>query len=159
MAHAPRRTVELAMAGVVAVFGAVVAIDSLSHDIGWNANGPGPGYFPFRVGVLLIGASAAIAVRAARSASGPAFVTAVELGRSFSVFWPTAAAVAGMFALGTYVPSVVYLAWMMRTHGGHGWGRAIATSTVIIVVIFAIFELWFQVPLAKGPLETALGFY
>ena len=38
--------------------------------------------------------------------------------RSVSVFWPTAAAVAGaMFVLGCYVPSAVYLAWMMRAHG------------------------------------------
>jgi hypothetical protein len=137
----------------------LVAIDSLSHDVGWNANGPGPGYFPFRIGVLLIAASAAIAVNAARGEPSRAFVTGVGLRRSFSVFWPTAAAVAGMFALGSYVPSLVYLAWMMRTHGRHRWVRAIATSTVIILVIFVIFELWFQVPLAKGPVEAALGFY
>ena len=159
MAHATKRTVELATAGMVAAFGALVAIDSLSHDVGWNANGPGPGYFPFRIGVLLIAASAAIAVSAARGESSRTFVTGVELTRSFSVFWPTAAAVAGIFALGSYVPSLGYLAWMMRTHGRHGWVRAIATSTVIILVLFVIFELRFHVPLAKGPVEAALGFY
>jgi hypothetical protein len=159
MAPAATRTVELATAGIVAVFGAVVAFDSLSHDVGWNANGPGAGYFPFRLGVLLIAASAAIAVSAARGEPGRAFVTGVELRRSFSVFWPTAAAVAGMFVLGSYVPSLVYLAWMMRTHGRHGWARAFGTATAITLVIFVIFELWFQVPLAKGPVEAALGYY
>ena len=33
----------------------VVIAESLTHDIGWNETGPGSGYFPFRVGLLLIG--------------------------------------------------------------------------------------------------------
>jgi hypothetical protein len=28
-----------------------------------------------------------------------------------------------------------------------------------ILLFFAVFELWFQVPLAKGPIEAALGLY
>ncbi len=39
-----------------------------------------------------------------------------------------------------------------------GCGR-FATSAAVIAVFFAVFELWFRVPLAKGPLENALGIY
>ena len=95
-----------------------------------------------------------------RDASGPvSFVTREELGRSFSVLWPTIALVAAMIPLGCYVPSAVYLAWMMRRHGGYGWLLSAAYGVAIAVAFFLVFDLWFRVPLAKGPIEAALGLY
>jgi putative tricarboxylic transport membrane protein len=194
--YAYRRTAELATAVAVALTGAVVVAESLTHDIGWNETGPGSGYFPFRVGLLLIGAaairllqsshrgtgSASIEVRASGAvetrenlrgagsastseslASGPAgtisFVTRDELRRSLSVFWPTAALVGAMFPLGCYVPSGVYLAWMMRRHGGYGWLLSAAYGAAVMVAFFLVFDLWFRVPLAKGPLEALFSIY
>jgi hypothetical protein len=170
--------------------GAIVTVESLSHDIGWNETGPGSGYFPFRVGLLLVGVAIVrvlqVVTAEARLKPGPttdtearlkpgpttetearlkpgptttAFVTREELGRSLSVFWPTAALVVAMYPLGCYVPSLVYLAWMMRRHGGYHWGKSVAFATAVTVAFFLIFELWFSVPLAKGPLEAALGLY
>jgi hypothetical protein len=179
-----RRTLEIwtaAAAGLVAV---VVIVESLTHDIGWNEAGPGSGYFPFRLGLLLFAAAivrvlqtvrgAGSASRASHAsgpagtlasgpvgpASGPAvFVTREELRRSLSVFWPTAALVVAMFPLGCYVPSGVYLAWMMRRHGGHGWLLSVAYGAAVMVAFFLIFDLWFKVPLAKGPLEALFRIY
>jgi uncharacterized membrane protein len=79
------------------------------------------------------------------------FVTRDELRRSLSVFWPTAVLVAGMFVLGSYVPSGVYLAWMLRRHGGRGWVASIAYAAVVMAIFFLIFDVWFRVPLARGP--------
>lgn len=173
-----RRTLEIATAAVLGVVGGIVVSESLTHDIGWNETGPGSGYFPFRVGLLLIAAatihlvqqlrgtgSASASLRGAGSASsighasGPAesFVTREELGRSVSVFWPTAALVIAMFPLGCYIPSGAYLAWMMRRHGGHGWLLSIVYGVAVMMAFFLIFDLWFRVPLAKGPLEGAFG--
>jgi hypothetical protein len=156
---ARRRTIELAAAAGIAVFGMVVAGDSLTHDIRWDANGPAPGYFPFRIGLLIVAASLVILLKAARGAGTAVFVTDVELRRSFSVFWPTAVLAAAMFGLGCYVPAVGYLAVMMRVHGRCGWTRAVATAFLAVAVIFVVFEVWLQVPLAKGPIETAFGIY
>jgi len=189
--YAHRRTVEIATAVAVALTGAVVAAESLTHDIGWNETGPGSGYFPFRVGLLLIAASLLRAWQGARGtgpasitggagsaslsqtvrgtgsasfenhASGPvdtiSFVTRDELRRSLSIFWPTAALVFAMFPLGCYLPSGVYLAWMVRRHGGRGWLLSAAYGAVVMVAFFLVFDLWFRVPLAKGPLEAAFG--
>ena len=157
-----RGTAEIATAVAVALTGAVVAAESLTHDIGWNATGPGSGYFPFRVGLLLIGAAIVrgLQVRLTTSAKATVvkkpdtttvFVTREELGRSLSVFWPTAALVVAMFPLGCYLPSGVYLAWMMRRHGGHGWLLSAAYGAAVMVAFFLVFDLWFRVPLAKGP--------
>jgi hypothetical protein len=164
--YSSRRTLEIWTAAAAGVVGAIVIAESLTHDIGWNETGPGSGYFPFRVGLLLVSA-AIIRVLQVRlkadttsTASGPAiFVTREELRRSLSVFWPTAALVVAMFPLGCYVPSGVYLAWMMRRHGGHGWLLSAAYGAAVMVAFFLIFDLWFKVPLAKGPLEGALGIF
>jgi putative tricarboxylic transport membrane protein len=190
-----RRTAEIATAVAVALTGAVVVAESLTHDIGWNETGPGSGYFPFRVGLLLVAAAVVGAwqsrgtgsaslgqtVRGTSPASlgqtvrgtGPAsleshasgpvgtisFVTREELGRSLSVFWPTAALVVAMFPLGCYLPSGAYLAWMMRRHGGHGWLLSAAHGAAVMVAFFLVFDLWFRVPLAKGPLEALFSIY
>lgn len=155
-----RRTAEIATAVAVALTGAVVVAESLTHDIGWSDTGPGSGYFPFRVGLLLIAAASIQAVQGLRGAgSAEPFVTREELRRSLSVFWPTAAVVVAMFPLGCYLPSGVYLAWMMRRHGGHGWLLSAAYGVAVMVVFFLVFDLWFRVPLAKGPLEALFSIY
>ena len=168
VAYARRRTAEIATSVAVALTGVVVVAESLTHDIGWNETGPGSGYFPFRVGLLLIAAALVCAwqTRGTGSASiefhasGPAsFVTRDELRRSLSVFWPTAALVVAMFPLGCYLPSGVYLAWMMRRHGGHGWLLSAAYGAAVMVAFFLVFDLWFRVPLAKGPLEALFSIY
>ena len=151
------RTLELCTAAVVALLGVIVSAESLTHDIGWNEAGPGSGYFPFRIGLLLT-AAAVVRSRAlregseARHASGPVvFVTREEFQRTLSVFWPTAALVAAMFLLGAYLPSAVYLAWMMRRHGGHGWLMSVVYGAAVMAAFFLIFDVWFRVPLARGP--------
>ena len=153
-------TAEIATAAGVALTGAVVAAESLTHDIGWNATGPGSGYFPFRVGLLLIGA-AIVRLLQIRLKPDPTeeFVSREELRRSLSVFWPTAALVVAMFPLGCYLPSGVYLAWMMRRHGGNGWLLSAAYGAAVMVAFFLVFDLWFRVPLAKGPLEALFSIY
>ena len=153
-----------------ALLGVVVVSESLTHDIGWNETGPGSGYFPFRIGVLLIGAAIIRLFQVRLKAdtttevrlkpdTTTAFVTREELGRSLSVLWPTMALVLAMIPLGCYVPSAVYLAWMMRRHGGYGWLLSAAYGVAIAVAFFLVFDLWFRVPLAKGPVEAALGLY
>lgn len=154
-----RRSMELGTAVAIAIFGGIVAAESLGHDIGWGESGPGAGYFPFRLGLLLIAVSVGIFVQSLRVPDGESFVSGDELRSSLAVFLPTAVLVAAMIWLGCYVPSFVYLAWMMHRHGGYGRPRSLATSALVMLAFFLVFELWFRVPLAKGPLETALGIY
>ena len=153
------RTAESATAIAIALTGAVVAAESLTHDIGWNQTGPGSGYFPFRVGLLLIGVALIHLLQVRLKPDTTSFVTGEELRRSLSVFWPTAALVVAMIPLGCYLPSGVYLAWMMRRHGGHGWVLSAAYGAAVMVAFFLVFDLWFRVPLAKGPLEALFSIY
>jgi putative tricarboxylic transport membrane protein len=170
--YVARRTAEIWTAAAAALIGAVAISESLTHDIGWNETGPGSGYFPFRIGLLLIAVAVVRLLQIRRPFSRDAlrrtrkadtttvsFVTREELGRSLSVLWPTIVLVAAMIPLGCYVPSAVYLAWMMHRHGGYGWLPSAAYGVAIAVAFFLIFDLWFRVPLAKGPVEAALGLY
>ena len=163
-----RRTVEIWTAAAIALVGAVVISESLTHDVGWNETGPGSGYFPFRVGLLLIAAAVvrllqvrlkADTTSVMKADTTSAFVTRAELSRSLSVLWPTMALVVAMIPLGCYVPSAAYLTWMMRRHGGYSWLLSAAYGAGVAVAFFLVFDLWFRVPLAKGPLEAALGLY
>jgi hypothetical protein len=167
-ARAHRRVVEVWTAAAVALAGLIVAAESLTHDVGWNETGPGPGYFPFRIGLLLIAAAAALLWRQRRAVaatSGSAqtppavFATRDEWSRTLGVLRPTTVLVGAMLVLGVYVPSGAYLAWMMRRHGGYAWATSLAFGGAAIAAFFLVFELWFRVPLAKGPIEATLGIY
>jgi hypothetical protein len=150
---------ELAVAVAVGGLGAVVAGSAATHHIGWNELGPQPGYFPFRLGLLLMATGALLFFQGLRARTGATFVGAVEFRRVLSVFVPTALLAAVMPVLGCYVPMALYLGFMMHVHGRYGWPRTVVTSLAITIAFYLIFELWFLVPLAKGPLEEALGIY
>ena len=114
---------------------------------------------PFILLIVVVAASTAFWALRSRSDSTTAFVTRDELRRSLSVLGPTVALVVAMVPLGCYVPSALYLAWMMRRHGGHGWLVSAAYGAAVAIAFFLVFDLWFRVPLAKGPVEAALGLY
>ena len=153
---ATRRALEISTALAGALVGSVVAAESLTHDIAWNEAGPGSGYFPFRIGLLLIGVAVVQVIRvlppatAKAAAASVIFVTREEFRRTLSVFWPTAVLAVAMFPLGSYLPSAIYLAWMMRRHGGRGWLVSAGYGAAVMAAFFLVFDVWFRVPLARG---------
>ena len=56
----------LAVATSIATFafGAAISYGALEHSVGWGERGPETGYFPFRLGILVMLASLATAVEA-----------------------------------------------------------------------------------------------
>jgi putative tricarboxylic transport membrane protein len=59
--------------------------------------------------------------------------------------------------LGIYVASTLYIALFMWWLGKYSWIKYVSVSVGVSVAFFLMFEVWFKVPLPKGPLETALG--
>jgi putative tricarboxylic transport membrane protein len=159
-AAGPRhQSVELGVAVAMAVFAAIVIAGSMQVGIGWGAEGPKAGFFPFYVGLAILGASI-INFGAALSERGDRrlFAEWGQLGQVMSMLVPTALYVALIPWAGIYVSSALLIALFMRWLGNYGWGMVAAISIGVPVVTFAIFEKWFLVPLPKGPLEAALGF-
>jgi p-aminobenzoyl-glutamate transporter AbgT len=46
----------------------------------------------------------------------------------------------------------------MIINGGYTLARALPYAVIVPIVIFVMFEIWFLVPLPKGPLEVMLGY-
>ncbi|NML44045.1 tripartite tricarboxylate transporter TctB family protein [Ramlibacter sp. G-1-2-2] len=153
-----RRSLEISTAATLAAFAGAVIAGALQLDTGWASTGPQSGYVPLRLGAMLLAVSLLLLVQAARTASPGTFATREQLARCLALLLPTLVMVFAMAWLGTYLTAAVYLAFMARRHGGLGWGRAAALGLVASVVTFLTFELWFGVPLAKGPIETWLGY-
>src|SRR3954471_20730745 len=103
----PEAIVALLMVAVAAV----IVSDSLRVGIGWADDGPRAGYFPFYIGLILLGASGWIFVRTLMRwrQLGGSFVSREELGGVWAVLWPSAVYAALMPFLGLYVASVLLI--------------------------------------------------
>ena len=161
----PLRVVEAAVALLFVCAAALVIVDSLRLGIDWADDGPRAGYFPFYVG-LLMGAAAlwnlGVALsglgREGRAMRGKIFAGATELAPVASMLLPSAVFVALIWWLGIYVAAFAFLAWFMRARGGFGWLPVVAVAVGLPAALFAMFEVWFLIPLPKGPVERLLGY-
>jgi hypothetical protein len=59
--------------------------------------------------------------------------------------------------LGLYVASTLFIVFFMRRLGRYPWAAAAAVGIGVSAVFFVLFEVWFKLPLPKGPLEAWLG--
>jgi hypothetical protein len=149
---------ELIVAALLATIAVLVITDSLRVGTGWADDGPRAGYFPFYIGLALLGSSAWIALgQLRRWRTLTPFTTRTEAGRVLSVLWPMVLYVGLIKVLGIYVASAVLIAWFMTRHGQHGIAARVAVPIGVPLAVFAVFERWFLVPLPKGPLEALLG--
>jgi putative tricarboxylic transport membrane protein len=157
------KTVDAITAIVIFLFGAVVIWDSWRLGSKWGSDGPEAGYFPFYIGLILCFASAIILVGALRAKGDDSFVSTASLKLILSVMIPTViytALIGGagpVPALGIYVASAIFIALFMKWLGKYAWPLTLGVAVGVPVVFFLLFEIWFKVPLPKGPLEAALG--
>lgn len=151
---------EIGVAVLLLAIGALVVADSLRVGIGWADDGPRSGYFPFYIGLMLIGASGWTLVRAliGRMALKGDFATREQIGLVFAVLVPMVVYVGLIAGLGIYVASFMLIAYFMKRHGQYGWAPTLAVAVAVPIAFFLLFERWFLVLLPKGPLERALGF-
>jgi hypothetical protein len=70
---------------------------------------------------------------------------------------PTLLYVIGIYFLGIYVSSILFVALFMVFLGKYHWLRSALVALGVSIAFFLLFEVWFRVPLPKGPLEAALG--
>ena len=152
------RVADLVTASVLVLVGGIVVLDALRLGIGWGTDGPRSGFFPFWLSITLIVSAVIVLVQASRRAEGGAFVTRAQLGPVLTVLWPATAMVLLTQFIGLYVAGSLYLGFYMRRVGHHGWRAVLALSLAVPVILFMVFELWFLVPMPKGPLEHWLGY-
>jgi uncharacterized membrane protein (DUF485 family) len=127
--------------------------------IGWGAEGPRAGFFPFYVSlIVLISCAVNLASVFRKSNDGKLFAEWGQLRQVGSVLVPTAIYVGLVPYIGIYVSSALLIAVFMRWFGRYSWPAVIAISILVPILTFVTFEIWFLVPLPKGPLENWLGY-
>jgi len=148
-------TVDAAVATVLFVGGVVVIIEARRLGAGWTTDGPGAGYFPFYIGLLICIASLGIFYQALFSKSrdsGP-FVDREQTVRVLSVLLPAIVYVFATVFLGLYVASAIYIALFMIVLGKYPPLKSVLLAAIVNAAFFAMFEVWFKVPLYKGTLD------
>ena len=138
----------------------IVMWDSWRIGAGWASDGPESGYFPFYIGVIMFISSLGTLVMAivSRTPNLDTFVSKTQLKSVLSVLVPTMVYVALLPWLGIYVASAIFIAAFMIVLGKYSPLLAAAVGIGVPLYLFMMFEVWFLIPLPKGPVETMLGF-
>jgi hypothetical protein len=155
------RWVELVVALLIVAVGVVVLIDSFRVGAGWGPDGPRAGYFPGIIGWILAATGLWIAggtLLRWKALGRKSFVTRAELKPVLSVALPTLVYVVLVAFIGIYVASALYIATFMLWQGKYRLLPALSISVGVPVALFLLFEIWFLVPLPKGPVEHLLGY-
>ncbi len=160
-AFVSRTTMEVATALATCALGGAVMWGAVEHDIGWGDSGPAAGYFPFRIGVLIVlGSLANLVLAFLRGRQDKSvFLTREQAKRVLSFAVPLVAFVVISLWLGLYVGAILYLFFVMVFQGGYRPLFALGVGLAVAVVMRLVFPMWFKVPLLTGPLEAMFGLY
>ncbi|WP_076592381.1 tripartite tricarboxylate transporter TctB family protein [Herminiimonas arsenitoxidans] len=125
---------------------------------GWGPYGPEAGYFPLRLGVVILLASCLVLVHAIRDNDQTPFLEIAQARLVAVILLPLIVFVFTIAYLGIYVASIIFIAAFMFFLGKFTWWKSASVSIIVMLVFFFVFEIQFKVPLPKGPLENWLGF-
>jgi putative tricarboxylic transport membrane protein len=153
------RGVEIGVAIAMAILALIGIYGSIKVGIGWGAEGPRAGFFPFYVSLaVLISCAVNLAKVVASADDGQLFAEWGQIRQVLAVVVPTAIYVAAIPFLGIYVASALLIIAFMKWLGKYNWFMSVAVGVVVPILTFLMFEVWFLVPLPKGPLENFLGY-
>src|ERR1044071_1079746 len=154
------RSVDAAVALIFMALSCLVMEDSWGIGARWASDGPQAGYFPFYIGLIMFIASLGTLVSAiiTKKPNLNTFVGKSQLLSVLQVLIPTAIFVALIPYLGLYLAGAIYIAFFMVWIGKYSIFKAIPIALIVPIALFMLFEIWFLIPLPKGPVEAALGF-
>jgi putative tricarboxylic transport membrane protein len=155
------RWVELVFALLIATAGGVVIYDSLRIGAQWGPDGPQGGYFPWLTGTALALSGGWLTVSVLwrwKRLEGDVFVSWAKLNPVLAMLLPTIAYVALIRLVGIYTASALFIAAFMLWKGHYRMLPALCVGLGVPFAMFLLFEMWFLVPLPKGPIERMLGY-
>jgi hypothetical protein len=160
--HIQMRWMELVVAAFFAGIGLLVVIDSFRTGYQWSSDGPQPGYFPFYIGCTLIVGAIVVAVQTLlgwkKSENVEPFVTFSQLRLMMTILIPTSIFVLGVVLIGFYVSSVLFISSFMVWQGKYSHLKSALVGLCVSGALFLLFDVWFLLPLPKGPIETFFGY-
>jgi hypothetical protein len=152
------KSVEIGVALLVIVFGAIAILGSVNVGIGWGSEGPRAGFFPFYIGLSIVISGAVNLWNAVRpDAPGGIFAEWGQLRQVLLVVIPATIYSVAVGYVGIYVSSAIFIAWFMRWLGKYGWPKVASVAIGMPLIVYFVFEKWFLVALPKGPIEQWLN--
>ncbi len=147
--------VEAVVAFIVLMIGAVLVYASWELGAGWTSDGPGAGYFPFYIGIILCISGAGILYHAllGKHKNTEPFIDAWQFKRVMSVLVPIGLYILAVQFLGLYIASALYIALFMIILGKFHWGKSVIIALTVTLLFFMLFEVWFKIPLFKGKFD------
>ena len=154
------RTMELVVSGAFAALACLIMYDNWRIGARWASDGPQAGYFPFYIGLIMFVASATnFGIHLLnRTGSRANFVERSQFKQVLQVLIPTIVFVVLIAFLGIYLSAAIFIAFFMGWLGKYSLVRILPIALLVPLFLFVLFEIWFLVPLPKGPIETALGY-
>lgn len=160
--HLQMRWMELLVAACFMGVSLLVITDSIRVGKAWGPDGPEPGYFPFYIGCLLLGGAAWVILQTLltwkQDGGQEVFAEKHEFNLMLLMLVPSAVFTAAIFVLGIYLASLIFVAAFMVWQGKYSVFKSVAVGLGISAALFALFEVWFNLPLPKGFIETWLGY-
>ncbi len=146
-----RRADRIAGAGLLA-FALAFSAGALKNHIYWGEYGPGPGFMPFWLGLVMALLAAMLLIGALRSKEpGSAWLPDGEgLRRLLLVLGVTIAFVALLSVLGMLIGTTLFIAILMRGLERHPWPLTLAVSIGVTAFNFLVFTFWLRVPFPEG---------
>ena len=154
------RTIDVVVAAMLMAVGAVTMASSYELGAGWSSSGPESGYFPFYVGLLIFASSAVTLLSGLlnKAADRTPFVEPEQFKRVLQVLVPSIIFVLAIEYIGIYVAGALFIAFFMWRLGKYPLAKVAPVSVLVPLALFILFEIWFLVPLPKGPVEAFLGY-
>ena len=153
-----RRWGEIVFSLITGGIGIAVIKGGIEMDIGWTSSGPDAGYFPFRVGIIILAASIVNLVQ--RGFLQPAegdYISRKDAGAMALFFVPLVLLAIGSLWLGLYIAITLYLIIAIGVIGKIAWHRALTIAFATSAILYVTFEFVFHLPLPKGPLGPLFG--
>jgi hypothetical protein len=153
-------TMDVVVAAILMGVGTVVMVTSYELGAGWSPTGPDSGYFPFYIGALILLSSTItlLITLFAKSPDRTAFVESEQFKRVLQVLIPSFIFAIAIDYIGIYVAGGLFIALFMWWLGKYPLPKVVMVSVLVPLVLFVVFEVWFLVPLPKGPLEAYFGY-
>jgi putative tricarboxylic transport membrane protein len=156
------RTMNIVVALALMAVATVVMVSSYRLGAGWAKDvGPDSGYFPFYISLFMFIASGVTLLQhllARRPDGEGGFIARGELVMVLSILIPMTVFVILSLYIGIYISTFLFITFFMMWHGRYSLYKTLPIAVFVPVALFVIFEIWFLVPLPKGPFEAWLGY-
>jgi hypothetical protein len=138
---------------VLLVFGIAFAAGARQHPY-WTSNGPGSGFLPLWLGLVMAALAAGLFIGATRNphAGHPWLPAGRTLVKLVVVIAATAAFVALMPVVGMTLGTALFLVALLRFLEGYAWVVTLGVAVATAGVNWLVFTYWLHVPFPSGVL-------